>query len=476
MKIREHQRSVQGRSISLLTSDIHCAWILFLSLNYMATIKFGTAIHASRMPSIDFAAAPYNSQAESPSTLPPSSAPDSLVPLLPSSPMYPLLPSGSTSTSTMGLCNLNFSAASQILHRTAGDCTAPLAAYVGNVICCPQFESMVRVFQGELSTSSHLLVLNSTDAIHCFSDMMDFLINNGANNTIPKLCNVQPVNLTGGLCPVNNVEEFEQIVNTSKLLAACSSVDPLKECCKPSCQPVITDSAVRLASRDSSSLEANSSLATANLQQVMDDCQGVVFSWLGSQLDAEVANSAFRNLFNCRVNRVCPLHFDDPSAVALACSGTSPANSSCCRSLYTYISGIQQQMLITNVQALDCVTLFGSMLQKRSVTANVYELCQVDLKDFSLQVFGEQGCLLRALPTDVYYDKSSGISFTCDLNDNIAAPWPSSSSLSSFPLCAPSESLPALPNLKSSGGTGLPVLGLATYLLTAFCMFILPCV
>eukprot|EP00249_Psilotum_nudum_P021714 c28216_g1_i3 orf=1012-2337(+) len=441
MEMRKHQRSRGGSSFSQLLS-----------------------------------AAPYNSQAETPSTLPPSGAPESLVPLLPSSRMYPFLPSGPTSTPTFGLCNLNLSAVSQTLDRTAGDCTAPLAAYVGNVICCPQLESMVRVFQGELSTSSHLLVLNSTEAAHCLSDMMNFLINNGANSTIHKLCNIQPVNLTGGLCPINSVEEFEQIVNTSKLLAACSSVDPLKECCKPSCQPVITDSAVRLASRDSSSLKANNIVATANLQQVINDCEGVVLAWLGSQLDPGVANSAFRNLFSCKVNRACPLSFDDPSSVALACSGTSPLNSTCCRSLYIYISGIQQQMLITNVQALDCVTLLGSMLQKRGVVANIYELCQVDLKDFSLQVFGAQGCLLRAIPTDVVYDKLSGISFTCDLNDNIAAPWPSSSSLSSFPLCAPSESLPALPNLKSSGGTGLPVLGLATYLLTAFCMFILPCV
>jgi hypothetical protein len=45
------------------------------------------------------------------------------------------------------------------------------------------------------------------------------------------------------------------------------------------------------------------------------------------------------------------------------------------------------------------------------------------------------GCLLRAIPSDVIEDKSSGISFTCDLNDNIAAPWPSSSSQSSFSLC-----------------------------------------
>jgi len=28
------------------------------------------------------------------------------------------------------------------------------------------------------------------------------------------------------------------------------------------------------------------------------------------------------------------------------------------------------------------------------------------------------------LPSDATYDKTSGVSFVCDLNDNIAAPWP----------------------------------------------------
>lgn len=41
----------------------------------------------------------------------------------------------------------------------------------------------------------------------------------------------------------------------------------------------------------------------------------------------------------------------------------------------------------------------------------------------------ESGCLLPSLPSDATFDKSSGISFICDLNDNIPAPWPSSSRL-----------------------------------------------
>lgn len=42
-------------------------------------------------------------------------------------------------------------------------------------------------------------------------------------------------------------------------------------------------------------------------------------------------------------------------------------------------------MLITNKQAIICSTIFASMLQKAGVMTDVYELCDVDLKDFSLQ-------------------------------------------------------------------------------------------
>lgn len=43
--------------------------------------------------------------------------------------------------------------------------------------------------------------------------------------------------------------------------------------------------------------------------------------------------------------------------------------------------------------------------------------------------FSESGCLLPSMPSDVIFDQYSGISFLCDLNDNIPAPWPSTSQL-----------------------------------------------
>lgn len=82
----------------------------------------------------------------------------------------------------------------------------------------------------------------------------------------------------------------------------------------------------------------------------------------------------------------CPLKFSDPLPVAGACGCTSaPSNKTCCEALDSYLLSMQQQMLITNLQALRCVTFLASTLQNMSVSANIYSLCQIDLKDFSLQ-------------------------------------------------------------------------------------------
>lgn len=50
-----------------------------------------------------------------------------------------------------------------------------------------------------------------------------------------------------------------------------------------------------------------------------------------------------------------------------------------------YVSHLQKQSFITNLQALGCATSLGQKLQNMSVKTNVYSLCQITLKDFSLQ-------------------------------------------------------------------------------------------
>ncbi|RZC80561.1 hypothetical protein C5167_043134 [Papaver somniferum] len=392
-------------------------------------------------------------------------------------PMYPSFPTTYEPVLT-GKCPVKFSDISDVMDKTASDCSAPLASVVGNVICCPQVNSLLHIFQGHYNSDSDQLVLQKAVADECFSDIISILSSRGANKTIPALCSVKSSNLTGGSCPVKDTVTLEKMINTSKLLDACSSVDPLKECCRPVCQPAIVEAAVRISSTVSDNLVNANIAGEPDELDVLGDCKGVVSSWLSRKLSVDDANTAFRILSACKVNKACPLDFKQPSAVISACRDLAGPNPSCCSSLNTYIAGIQKQMLITNRQAIHCAASFGAMLQKGGVMTNIYELCDVDLKDFSLQgtslcpelfafakvivplllnLMGKKVChccLLRSLPADVVFDNSSGFSFTCDLSDNIAAPWPSSSSISSLSLCAPEMSLPALPSLHKSGNAG----------------------
>ncbi|KAI9198738.1 hypothetical protein LWI28_021414 [Acer negundo] len=163
--------------------------------------------------------------------------------------------------------------------------------------------------------------------------------------------------------------------------------------------------------------ESKKTVGGSNHIDALNDCKGVVYSYLSSKSSADAANTAFWILSACKVNKVCPLNFKQPPLeVIKACSNVAAPRS---------------------------------MLRKGGVMTNIYELCDVDLKDFSCQEAFEQqeGCLLRSFPAGVVFDNSTGYSFTSDLTNNIAAPWPSSSSMS----------LPALPTsqtLKNPGCRG----------------------
>ncbi|XP_015058741.1 uncharacterized GPI-anchored protein At1g61900-like isoform X3 [Solanum pennellii] len=384
----------------------------------------------------------------------------------PMPPMYPSFPKTYDPVLT-GRCPVNFSVISSITAKTASDCTQSLSTVVGNVICCPQFNSLLHIFQGFYSNHSDTLVLQNAVADDCFKDIISILASRGANSSLSSMCSVKSSNLTGGSCPVKDISTFEKAVNTSKLLDSCSTVDPLKECCRPFCQPAISEAALQI-SGIKMTLSDNKNIVEAPTEiDTLNDCKGVVYSWIARKLRFVDANNAFRLLSSCKVNKACPLDFKQPSEVINACRNLAAPSPSCCSSLNAYITGIQKQMLITNRQAIICAAVFGYMLQKAGVMTNVYELCDVDLKDFSLQAYGQEaGCLLRSLPADLVYDNSTGFSFTCDLNDNIAAPWPSSSSVTSLSLCAPEMSLPALPTSQTLGSSGCHLDGVHVLLST----------
>ncbi|KAK3008968.1 hypothetical protein RJ639_015378 [Escallonia herrerae] len=420
----------------------------------------------SRFSSMSMLASHPSSSIFEPFQISPAVIPHNPFPLESLPPMYPSFPTTYIPVLT-GRCPVNFSAISSIMDKTASDCSQPLAALVGNVVCCPQFSSFLHIFQGYYSLSSDNLVLQNVVADDCFKDIINILGSRGANSSIPTICSVKSSNLTAGSCPVKDIMTFERKVNTSKLLEACSTVDPLKECCRPVCQPAIKDAALEISVSQFLMSDNKNTAGQPISIDVLNDCKGVVYSWISRKLSSDAANTAFRILSACKVNRVCPLDFKQPSEVINACRNVAAPGPSCCSLLNTYIAGIQKQMLITNRQAIICATVFGSMLQKGGVITDIYGLCDVDLKDFSLQ-----GCLLRSLPADVVFDNSTGFSFTCDLSDNIAAPWPSSPSISSLSLCGPEMSLPALPTSETLGNPGLRGAGL-DHLVPALLFFII---
>ncbi|CAF1699649.1 hypothetical protein Bca4012_001724 [Brassica carinata] len=407
-------------------------FIIWLSSFQDVASQYKVNDHSSKTTTFELANPP-GTGVSGPIQISPSVIPKYESPPLPwTPPMYPTFPDTYQPKLT-GKCPADFQAISSVIDTAASDCSQPFAALVGNVICCPQFVSLLHIFQGQ--HKSDKLVLPDAVAADCFSDIVSILVSKRANMTIPELCSVTYSNLTRGSCPVQDAAVFEKAVNGSKLLDACRTVDPLKECCKPVCQGAIMEAALAISSGGSN-----------NNVNALNDCKNVVFSYISRKLPADKANTAFRILSSCKVNKVCPLEFKEPTEVVKACRNAAAPSPSCCTSLNSYISGIRNQMLITNKQAIVCATVFGSMLRKGGVMTNVYELCNVDLKDFSVQAYGmQQGCLLRSYPADLIFDNTTGYSFTCDLTDNIAAPWPSSSSVSSLSLCAPEMSLPALP-------------------------------
>lgn len=174
---------------------------------------------------------------------------------------------------------------------------------MANVICCPQVSSLLRIAQGYYSRSSDKLVLENETAEHCMSDIFSILSSKGASNNISTLCSVVSKNITGGSCPVKDVNEFEKIVNGSKLLNACSSVDPLKESCRPTCLPEIAAAALHLSSGDLLIDDAKIIAEKPSHIGIINDCRGVAYAWLSRKLSPDAANKAFRILIACKVNK-----------------------------------------------------------------------------------------------------------------------------------------------------------------------------
>ncbi|XP_044496692.1 uncharacterized GPI-anchored protein At1g61900-like isoform X1 [Mangifera indica] len=378
----------------------------------------------------------------------PTVSPQPYLPLLAPSPLAPF--TNNTVPKLSGHCTLNFTAAESLMTMTAIDCWAFFAPVLAHVMCCPQLDATVVILIGQSSKETDVLALNETLAEHCLSDIEQLLVAQGASDNLQQICSIHSSNLTEASCPVKGVDEFESAVDSSKLLAACEKIDPVKECCEEVCQNAISDAATRIALKASDPLNMGGPNVLPQHSTRINDCKTVVLRWLASKLGQTRAKEVLRRLSNCNVNKVCPLAFPNTKHVAKSCRNDISNQTACCTAMESYVSHLQKQSLITNLQALDCATQLGMKLQKSNITTDVYKLCHLSLKDFTLQAAEgqEAGCLLPSLPSDATFDKS-GISFICDLNDNIPAPWPSSSQLPS-PSCNKTVRIPALPAAASA--------------------------
>ncbi|XP_048140944.1 uncharacterized GPI-anchored protein At1g61900-like isoform X2 [Rhodamnia argentea] len=214
----------------------------------------------------------------------PTGSPQPLLPLLAPSPLAPF-----TNTTVPKL------SAENLMSMTSIDCWAVFAPYVTNVICYPQYEAMLTILIGQSSKTTNLLALNGSLAKHCLSDVDQVLASQGAGTNLNQICTIRALNLTEASCLVKDVLTFENIVESSKLLATCKKVDPVKECCERVCQNATVEAATKITLKASDDpLSPNEQHIVMDHSAGIDDCRNIVLRWLASKLDASHAKKFLR--------------------------------------------------------------------------------------------------------------------------------------------------------------------------------------
>lgn len=198
---------------------------------------------------------------------------------------------------------LNFTAAQSLMTTTSFDCWSAFAPFLANVICCPQLEATVAILIGQSSKETNVLALNGSISKHCFSDIEQILVSRGSNDGLKQICSIHSSNLTEASCPVKYVDEFESIVDTPKLLAACRKINPVKECCDQICENTILEAATRISGRASELLSVGGPQVLPARSSKINDCKSIVHRWLASKLDPSRAKEVLRGLSNCKVNK-----------------------------------------------------------------------------------------------------------------------------------------------------------------------------
>lgn len=157
------------------------------------------------------------------------------------------------------------------------------------------------VLVGQASSQSQSLALNVTHARHCLSDVKQILESQGASEELLEICSVDPSNLTESSCPVIEVNEIENSLDTSSLLASCGKIDPTIECCNQVCQNAISAAAEVLAFRHKNVTTSN---GAPNLsEKSINDCKSIILRWMASKFDPSSANRIIRVLSSCDINK-----------------------------------------------------------------------------------------------------------------------------------------------------------------------------
>ncbi|KAF9607976.1 hypothetical protein IFM89_003896 [Coptis chinensis] len=359
-----------------------------------------------------------------PSTSPSKDSPP-FIPVLSPPPLMPF--TNKTFPRLSGLCSLNFSAVESMMQKTAVDCFESFAPYVANVICCPQLEATISILIGQSSKDTGNLSLDQTHANHCLSDIEQILASQGAASNLRQICLIQPSNLTEVSCPVKLTDEFESTVDATKLLATCQRIDPVNECCTEICQSMISEAAKTIASKDNGVSSKDGVRILPEHLPMVNDCKSIVLRWIASKLDPSAAKKVLRGLSNCKLNKACPLKLPDIESVAKNCVDGISNKTACCGAMNSCVSHLQNQSFVTNLQALDCASMFGMRLQKANVTENVYNLCRISLKDFSVQA-----TKLPALPAAASGQSEAGGAFVCSSSRK----WEFADPLESYMHCA----------------------------------------
>ncbi|GJT98251.1 uncharacterized GPI-anchored protein-like protein [Tanacetum coccineum] len=358
--------------------------------------------------------------------------PQPVVPLLAPSPLMPFIPVGVPNLT--GKCPLNFSNAESVLTTTAIDCWDSLAPYLANAVCCPQLDAVIKILIGQSSFSSGTLAVSEAHAKDCLSDIVQILEAQGSNSHLLEICSIYPSNLTQATCPMVDVTEIENTINIPKTIESCEKIDPVKECHHKVCESAIMDAAVEIASKNYSMPDMVDGLLSLERLAMIDDCKKIVIRWLASKLNTSDASKVLRGISSCTINKgtffltlsfsrfdpVCPLVFPDTKNVSKECGNTISNQTTCCNAMESYMTQLQDQSFVTNLQAFNCAYSLASTLQKANVSANVL--------------------LLRS---DVIHHGPA----TCYTTVGSQAPWPNSKAYS--PAASSNMNLPALPEAAS---------------------------